>query len=278
MSYWSYYLLWTFFAYAARQPILLVGVALFLLLRRFIPDPGALFRATSRLGKLRSQVAVNGADVKARRDLAQIYLDLLRPGAALELLNEGLARKPDEAELQYLAGVALQRVGKHEDALPRLERAVDLSPRIRFGMPFMLAGDSLLALGRYEEAISAYEHYIDVNSSDIAGPSRMAIAQAKLGDHDGARKSIDDALKTWSMLPGGLKRRSFGRWLAAHWSRVWLIRDPKAIVFALLGSAAIAFVIVRGYPLVSAALASASTAQAADDGEYGDPDMPPGVD
>jgi tetratricopeptide (TPR) repeat protein len=268
VSYWSYYLAWTFFAYAARQPILLVGVAIFLLLRRVIPDPGALFRAMGRLGKLRSQVAVNAADVKARRDLAQIYLDLLRPGAALELLEAGIARKPDEAELQYLTGVALQRIGKHEAALSRLEHAIDLSPRIRFGMPFMLAGESLLALGRYEEAISAYEHYVDINSSDIAGPSRMAIAQAKLGDREGARKSVDEAIKTWSMLPGGLKRRSFGRWLAAQWSRVWLIHDPRAIALALIGSATIAFMIVRGYPWVSAAWASAKVAPDAQDSAY----------
>ena len=250
MSYWTYYLVWTFFAYAVREPLLLVGVALFLVLRRFIPDPGALFRALGRMGALRSQVAVNAANVTARRDLAMIYLDLLRPGAALTVLDQGLARKPDEAELLYLSGMALQRLGRHEEALPRIERAVELSPRIRFGMPFLLAGDSLLALGRYGEAIDAYERYMDANSSDIAGPARMAIAQAKAGDRAGARKSIDDALQTWGMLPAGLKRRSFGRWLATQWSRVWLVHDPKAVAIVLIGSAAIALLIVRGYPWV----------------------------
>ena len=68
MRYWTYYLLWTFGAYALSQPWLLAGVAVFLLLRKVIPDPGALLRGMRRMHSLRAQVEVNAANVTARRD------------------------------------------------------------------------------------------------------------------------------------------------------------------------------------------------------------------
>jgi tetratricopeptide (TPR) repeat protein len=157
MPYWTYYLIWPLLAFGMQQPYLLAGVLLFFVLRRYIPDPGALWRALSRAGSLKRQVAVNAANITARRDLAQLYLDLLRPRAALKLLDEARERAPDDSELLFLTGMALHRAGRHEDALDPLVRAVDMRPSLRYGMPYQVAGDALLALGRNEEAIDAYE-------------------------------------------------------------------------------------------------------------------------
>src|SRR5689334_13068421 len=179
-SYVSYYLVWMLLAYALREPWLLVGAAVFLVLRRFIPDPTALFRALSRGRALRAQVEVNPANVTARRDLATIYLDVLRPRAAATLMQEALARTPNDAELLYLSGVALHRAGSHADALGPLVRAVELDPRVRFGEPYLVVGDALSALGRQEEAEDAYERYIDSNSSEVVGYVRLARTLSRL--------------------------------------------------------------------------------------------------
>jgi tetratricopeptide (TPR) repeat protein len=250
MPYWTYYLIWPLLAYGMQQPWLLAGVLLFFLLRRWIPDPGSLWRALSRAGALKRQVSLNAANLTARRDLALLYLDLLRPRAALRLVDQALARDPDDAELLYLRGLALHRVGKHEDALEPLVRAVEIRPSRRYGLPYMVAGDALFALGRTEEAIDAFERYAQATSSDVGIYTRLARAYAKAGERDAAHKAIHDAIDTWRQIPAGMRRRSFGRWLEAHWARVWLLHEPGAIVVAVMVTAGVAAGVRYSIPLV----------------------------
>jgi tetratricopeptide (TPR) repeat protein len=251
MSYWSYYLVWTLAAYALRQPWLLAGIVLFLFLRRIIPDPGALFRALSRSGALRAQVEVNPANATARRDLAQIYLDVRRPRAALALVEQALARTPNEPELLYLAGLAQHRAGRQAEALPNLVRAVELDPRIRFGQPYLVAGDALFALGRHEESVDAYERYLETNSSDIHAYVRLAKAHAQLGDMNAARAAMAEARNTWRVLPYRMKRRGFLRgFFALLWARVTVLKELGAIAVALIVVIALAAAGVYAYRAV----------------------------
>jgi tetratricopeptide (TPR) repeat protein len=216
-------------AYVAQQPVLLVGVLLFLVLRRYIPDPGAIWRALRRARSLRDQVNVNAANVTARRDLAVIYLDLRRPKAALVLVEQALLRDGSDPELLFLHGLALHRAGRHEEALAPLVRSVE-HRAVRYGEPYRIAGDALLALGRIEEAIDAYEHYARHNHSDVAVHVQLARAHARAGDGAATRASLAKAFETWREIPSAMRRKSIGAWLEAHWLRARLLGDPTAIV------------------------------------------------
>ncbi len=263
MSYWTYYLAFMVLAYAARDPRLLAGIVLFLLLRRYIPDPGAVWRAMRRASSLRQQVAVNPANITARRDLALLYLDLLRPKRAVGLIEEALGRSPDDAELLYLHGLALHRAGRHEAALAPLVRAVDQDPRIRFGAPYLAAGDALYALGRDDEAIDAYERYADGNSSDVGVHTRLGRALARKGDHAAAKRAVHEAIQTWGVLRGGMRRRMFGRYLEAQWARVTVLHEPLAIAAVLAITAGAALAARAAYPVMRNALATWGAATSA---------------
>src|SRR6185369_17886617 len=153
---------------------------------------------------------VNRANITARRDLATIYLDVLRPRRALPLLEEGLALSPDDVELLYLHGLALHRAGRHEEALPQLLTAIEKDQRLRHGMPYFVAGNVLLALKRWDDAADAFERYLDFNSSDVAAHTQLSRAYAGSGDAQAARKWLRSGLQTWGGLPGAMKRRQFG--------------------------------------------------------------------
>lgn len=256
MSYWTYYLLWFLLAYGVRQPWLLGGILVFLILRQWIPDPSALFRAFRRGRDLRIQVALNAANVTARRDLATIYLDLRRPQRALALVEEALVRDPDSAELLYLKGLALQRLGHHSEATAPLVRAVELNPTLRWGEPFRVAGDALFAMRRYEEAIDAYERLARINSSDVGAHVALARAHAKVGDRQAARASVHAAIATFHQIPGRLRRRAFGAWLDSQWLRMAMLREPSAIAAALAIAAAVGMGAWYGAPLVRRAAAA----------------------
>lgn len=254
MSYWTYYLAWFLLAYLVRRPWLLAGVLVFLLLRRWLPDPGALWRAFGRMGALRHQVALNPANASARRDLARIELDLRRPRAALALLEQARLRDPDDAEVLFLMGVALHRAGRHDEALAPLVRSIEIRPGLRYGEPYAVAGDALLALGRDEEALDAYERYAEVNHSDVGVHVQLARAHHRRGERAAASASIAQALATWRDIPGSLRRRSFGRWVDAQLARVWMLREPVAVAIAVALLALAVLAAREAFPIVRDAL------------------------
>jgi tetratricopeptide (TPR) repeat protein len=251
VGYLGYYFAWLALSYLIRQPWLLVGLVGLWLVRGFLPPPGALFGALGRAGRLRQQVRLNRANITARRDLATIYLSLLRPRRALPLLEDALALAPDDAELLYLYGVALHRSGQHEQGLLRLLSAIEKDPRLRHGHPYFVAGEALLALERWDDAADAFERYLDFNSSAVAAHTQLARAYAGSKDAEAARKWLLGGLQTWHALPGAMKRRQLGAYLKAQWARVSVLKDPGAIVVALVLLGLCVGGVLAAYPLIT---------------------------
>lgn len=221
MGYWAYYLAFFVLAYALQYPWLLGGILFFFLVRRFVPDPFVVLRTMGRIRRLRAQVASNPANLTARRDLAGIYLERLRPRAALALLDEARKREPANPELLYLTGVARNRIGEHELALEALVAAVQGDARLRFGEPYLVAGDSLTQLRRDEEAEDAYERYVDSNSSSVEGHLKLARTRRRRGDREGAQRALKEALDTFGQLPSFRRRQQLGWWLRAQAARLY---------------------------------------------------------
>lgn len=251
MGYLGYYFAWAALSYLIREPRLLVGLLVLYFVRGLLPPPGAIFGAWRRAGYLREQVKVNRSNITARRDLATIYLNLLRPGRAIPLLEEGLALAPNDAELIYLHGVALHRAGRHEAALAQLLAAIERDARLRHGHPYFVAGEALLALRRWDDAADAFERYLDFNGSDVAAHTCLARAYAGNKDAGAARKWLLAGLSTWRGLPGAHKRRQFGAYLRGQWARIVVLKDVGAMLVAVLLVAGVGLGVRAGYPLVA---------------------------
>lgn len=215
-GYFGYYVALALLSYLVQYPPLLIGAVVLFLLRGFIPDPVVLFRTFGRISTLRRQIEANPQNVTARRDLAMIYLDRLRPGAALALVDQALERFPNDAELLYLKGLAHHRRRENEAALPPLIRAVEIDGRVRFGQPYLVAGDALTALGRHDEAVDSYERFTHASGSSIEGYVKLARALKRTKDAAGGKKALDEAFNTWRSVPSYVRRKEFGWWLRAH--------------------------------------------------------------
>lgn len=215
MGYFTYYIAMIAISMIAQYPPLLVGIVVFFLLRRWLPDPIVLFRTMGRIQALSRQIEANPANVTARRDLAMVYVERLRPGRALELLDEARKRFPDDAELLYLTGLAHWKRGDAEKALEPLVKSVQTDPRVRFGEPYLVAGDALKKLGRHDEAVDAYERFVQTNSSSIEGHVKLALAHRAAKDEKASKSALDEAFRTWSQIPGYKRRKELGWWLYA---------------------------------------------------------------
>lgn len=220
MGYWTYYLAWVLLSYAMQEPWLMAGVVVFFVLRRFLPDPVVLARTWGRIRSLDAQISANPANVTARRDLALIWLERMRPRRALELLDEARKRHPDDAELLYLTGLARLRSGDAAGALEPLVKAVEIDPRVRFGEPYLVAAEALAALGKLEEAEDALDRYTDVSSSSLQGWVRLADVRRRRGDKKGAGEALNEAIATWKQVPGYRRRGELGWLLRAYWARL----------------------------------------------------------
>lgn len=220
-GYFYYILATLLLGYFLRNPWLLLPVALLFAFRRHIPDPVVLARTLGRISALRRQIEANPANATARRDLAEIYLAQLRPKRAAVLLEEALVRFPDDPELLFLHGVALHRTGESERALGSLVKSVEVDARVRFGQPFLVAGDALMHLGRVEEAIDAYERYLDRSSSSVEGYVKRSRAHRAARSAEAATRDLEEARKTWKALPGYQRRQQLGWFLRAHLDRAF---------------------------------------------------------
>ncbi len=218
--YWVYYLAVLLAYWAVDHPAVLGVIVVVLLLRRWIPDPWVWLRTVGRIRALRAQIDANPSNVTARRDLARIYLERLRPGAALALLDQALERDRESPELLFLRGLALHRRGEHEEALDPIVRAVALDPRVGFGEAYLVAGDALSALSRHEEACDAYERFVETNSSSVQGWVKLAKAHARASEKDAAKRALDEALSTWRLIPGYRRRQELGWYVRAHLARL----------------------------------------------------------
>jgi len=222
MGYFAYYFAWIALTFVLRYPPLAAGLVVLFLLRQFIPDPFVLVRTMGRTRALARQIEANPANVTARRDLAMVYIDRLRPGRALALLEEARKRFPDDAELLYLSGLAHAKRGDAAEAVPLLVRAVQIDPRVRFGEPYLVVGDALRKLGRTEDALDAFERFVGLSSSSVEGHVKLALTHRALRDDVAARAALDEAIRTFAVVPGYQKRAQFGWWLRAQVAR-WLV-------------------------------------------------------
>jgi predicted Zn-dependent protease len=220
MGYWTYYLIWILVAYGARHPWLALGAVVFFALRRFIPDPLVWLQTSGRIRRLRQQIEANQANVTARRDLAVIYLQRLRPRTALKLLDEARQREPKDAELLYLTGLAKLRAGDAKGAIEPLVAAVDIDPRVRFGEPYLVAAEALVKLGILEEAADALHRYTHANTSSVEGRVRLALLERRRGDRNAAKEALREALSTWRQVPGYRRRKELRWWFRAQWARL----------------------------------------------------------
>ncbi|MBC7172368.1 MAG: tetratricopeptide repeat protein [Polyangiaceae bacterium] len=223
MGFLSYYVAILVASYLLRFPLLIPLVLVFWALRHRIPDPYVWARTAGHIHRLRQQVEANPANAVARRDLARLHLERFRPRAALGLLDEALARHPDDAEMLYLKGIAHLRAGEAGAALDPVVRAIELDGRIGFGDPYRVAGDALVALGRLEEAEDAYERFTEMNSSSLEGLYKLTLVRSRRGDRQGAQLALDELFRTHRQLPAFSRRRQVGWWLRAQLARFFMI-------------------------------------------------------
>lgn len=111
---------------------------------------------------LQEGVALNPANARFGAVLARIHLERRNYNAALEVVNS--LRMPEQggADLHFMRGSALQKLGRHAEAVESLQAAVRAEPHN--GPAWMALAISLEAAGRRADASTAYRRAASIES------------------------------------------------------------------------------------------------------------------
>jgi len=162
------------------------------------PPAGTPGASSDRIGIL-DQVEDWLADWQSRgrrtpdsgREAAAVYLMTGQFEPAVKAFDRLLLEHPNDADLLMGQATALNRLGRHEDALPLLLAVVEREPghvAARYHL-----GVTLARLDRREEAITTFTQLLEVYSGHEGAAFNLAILQQSVG-------RMQEALATWRKL------------------------------------------------------------------------------
>jgi tetratricopeptide (TPR) repeat protein len=141
--------------------------------------------------------------VPARLALGSVLIDAKRPGAAEQVLREGLGLAPPgplKAAFHTNLGLALRRQRKDEEALAQYDQALVLHPD-QPGLAIHRA-EALQNLARHDEALAVYETALAADPGNVELHHRCNELLYRLNRRDAYLKSYDKAPPSRALLLG----------------------------------------------------------------------------
>lgn len=114
-----------------------------------------------------------------------------QPQKGLEVADEALKDDPDNHELHYVRGAALQELGRGEEAIGAFERAAELKPD--FAAAVDAVGSVHLDAKRVDEARAAFERAISIDPEFANAHFNLGLLLARTGDAAKAMESLQRA-------------------------------------------------------------------------------------
>ncbi len=135
-------------------------------------------------------------------ELARVWLnkgvaldDLGKYDEAIEAYDEAIRLNPNYAKAWFNKGLSLDDLGKYDEAAKAYDEAIRLDPN-NATKPWFNKGLALDELGEYDEAVKAYDEAIRLDPNNAAKAwFTKGLALDELGEYDEAVKAYDEAIK-----------------------------------------------------------------------------------
>jgi tetratricopeptide (TPR) repeat protein len=194
---------------------LLAILAIYLAIDRtylgFLPDPVRSFRASSRIRELRKIVSINPHDGRSLKELGVYMVERGRYQNAIKYFGMVETKMSDDSEFNYYYGLAMVRMGDIEKGRALFERAVNASPTLKYGEPFLMMAEVYMDNGDYESAMPLLERFEEIHSSSSRGLYRMGVVKLKLGARDEGVEYLRKAIRAFRESPF-FKRKTDRKW------------------------------------------------------------------
>jgi adenylate cyclase len=157
-------------------------------------SPRESLQRAVELGK--KAVALDESNPYAHSCLAFPYMYLRQFDKAIEEAEKGVSLGPNNAVAYFALGAVLETVGRHQEAIPVIQKSLRLSPIPVHNQVLGLLGNSYSMLGQHEEAIAIYKKQLQLYGPDhLLAHIALAANYAWLGREEEARSEGAEILR-----------------------------------------------------------------------------------
>lgn len=135
------------------------------------------------------------------------------------LLLRALAVAPDQPDALHLSGIVAFRLGRRDEALAKIERAIQHGPDIRLYLRNI--SEVYRALGRSDEALASARRAVALAPNDPVCLHNLAVIQYHRLELDDCIASAEQALALNPFLPGSHFQLAEALLLRGEWERGW---------------------------------------------------------
>lgn len=189
--------------------ILVLLIVLYLLERRFIglsPSIVRPFRRQSAIARWRRQLQMSPHDISAKQELARLLIESRKHAQALEVL-QGIGEQLDHsAEYWSDVGTCRLALGQIEEGEEAMLRALEISPRVKYGAPYLRLGEAWTKRDP-AKALHYLQELQAVNASSCEASYRMGRLYADLGKREAAAAAYRECRELYATLPRYMKRK-----------------------------------------------------------------------
>jgi hypothetical protein len=162
-------------------------------------------------------------------DVPLAFADLMALAARLEnekefafadrLLERALIAAPDQSDALHLSGIVAFRLGRQQEALTKIERAIAHGIDIRLYLRNI--SEVYRALGRFDDALNAAQRACALAPDDPVCLHNLAVIQYHRLELDDCIASAEKALAINAFMPGPHFQLAEALLLRGEWERGW---------------------------------------------------------
>lgn len=143
-----------------------------------------------------------------------------RHGQALAYLDRAVEGEPEVAEWHYRRGLALGGLGQRKEAIPALQRALELDEKHAYGGVLMRLAEYLAKEGEHDRALEVLERFERNHGALPESAYRRGVSLKGLGQREEARAALDEVSELVREGAGYQKKAGSGWVLRAFLARM----------------------------------------------------------
>lgn len=221
-KFFGFYLLFVLF----RDPLaafIIIVLIFFLIDQRYMrlfPRSLRRLQGWKKQRQLLRELALNPYNVTDKLEVGRLYATRKRYAQGIPYLEEALARMPEHAEGLYYLGLSYLYTGREAEGLTKVEAALALNPRVRYGEPYAKVAEYFAHKNAYERALKFLERCDEAGLVNTQLAYRKGQLLKKLGRRTEAKASFEQAVQYYATSPKYIKKEE-RRWaLRARWAKL----------------------------------------------------------
>lgn len=172
----------------------------------FLPDFTKGFRKKRQIKNSLMELNVNPENAQAAFVLGEYYFEKKKYEKALKYLSHHKLQKDESAKYYHYLGMTLMELGKTEEGKKYIEKALELNPRVGYGLPYIyLIDDEMKRHTPNKNKINAWEEEVE-RFGNTENLYKLGMIYKKQGDKETAKKLFSKVLIEYDYCPKGIRR------------------------------------------------------------------------